>query len=175
MGRDKAGLVVNGETLLNRQLRLLREAGATELLVITATDSKTPEALPEDVKVVSDRAPGLGPLGGIEAALDAAGAPLVLIVAVDLPAMAPDWLRRIIERSMESRGVVPSFANRYEPLAAIYPKAAISAARASLASGDLVLQRFVQAAATAGFVEVWELSEADSLVLVNWNRPEDWT
>ncbi len=174
MGRDKAGLMVNGETLLNRQLRLLREAGATELLVITATDSKKPEGLPDDVKVVSDRAAGLGPLGGIEAALDVAGEPLVLILAVDLPAMTVDWLRRIVDRTLESRGVVPFFANRFEPLAAIYPKAVVAAVRASLVSGDLVIQRFVRSVATDGFVEIWEVSEADSLVLTNWNRPQDW-
>jgi molybdopterin-guanine dinucleotide biosynthesis protein A len=174
MGRDKAGLMVNGETLLNRQLRLLREAGATELLVITTAPADRSLALPAGARVIADRVAQAGPLAGIDSALSTASYPLALVLAVDLPEMTSAWLRHLVERCRDGQGVVPVVAGRFEPLAAAYPKALAAQVLSRLGRRELALQAFVQAGIAAGYLDAWEIGPENAGVLTNWNRPQDW-
>jgi len=123
MGRDKAWLAVGGQSLLARQVRLLRDAGACEVF-ISGRAGADYGAL--GCRVLTDRFPGAGPLAGIEVALDAASAPLLLVLAVDMPHMSADVLQQLVGQCTETTGVVPRLAGAIEPLAAVYPKAALS-------------------------------------------------
>ncbi|MCX6894634.1 MAG: NTP transferase domain-containing protein [Verrucomicrobia bacterium] len=69
-----------------------------------------------------------GPLAGIERALHVAHAPLLLVLAVDLPDMTGKFLQKLIARCDPHTGVVPKRANGFEPLAAISPKSAVAPA-----------------------------------------------
>lgn len=174
MGQDKAGLMVGGETLLNRQLRLLREAGASELFVVVAAGREAPPALPEGVRTISDRVADAGPLAGIDAALSAASCPLVLMLAVDLPAMTAGWLRQLIDLCHDGRGAVPVVDGRYEPLAAVYPQSLAAEARARMDRGELALQSIVDQGIAAAVLKAWKVESEIATVLVNWNRLGDW-
>jgi molybdopterin-guanine dinucleotide biosynthesis protein A len=93
MGRDKAWLEVDGQPLLARALAVLREAGPREVFISSRAD-RGDAAL--GCPVLLDREPDLGPLGGIERALQAAASPLVLVLAVDLPYMTGGFLRKLL-------------------------------------------------------------------------------
>ncbi len=171
MGTDKARLFVGGETLLARQLRLLRDAGAVERLVVgRGGEDFSHEA---DVRFIPDRRLGAGPLAGLEAALGAGTFGPTLVLAVDLPFLTVGLLRDLVHKGGAEVGVVPVRAGRPEPLVALYPPAARDEVTRRLNAGELALQPLVQAGLAAGWLKPWPISDADAVQFTNWNRPED--
>lgn len=171
MGTDKGGLEVDGETLLDRQLRLLASAGVSERLVAVAASQGI--VLPEGVGRVTDRESGLGPLAGIECCLAACQTDLLLVVAVDLPALTVELLRRLIAAAGRNCGVMPLRQNFAEPLVAIYPRSALAEIGDRLRRRDLKLQPLARAGIAAGWLKPWPVAAADETAFANWNRPED--
>lgn len=178
MGRDKAALSVGGEPLLERQLRLLGEAGVAELWVSLATADTLPEpGWPGDaVQVVRDRVPDAGPLEGLEQVLDRTSAARLLVLAVDLPALDAGFLRRMLLRCGNGKGVVPVTSRGHEPLCAVYP---VGPARTTVsgwgARGEKSPRRLVAEGVAEGWMEEWTLDPADEACMTNWNKPGDWT
>ena len=103
MGRDKAELCLDGEPLLLRAERLLRSAGCSTILL-----SGSPRCgWSEDA--VSDVVPHTGPVGGMISSLralaDRSATPLsVLFVPIDTPYLSPEFLRAMLENSIEDDG-----------------------------------------------------------------------
>jgi len=79
MGTDKALVEFRGQPLVAHALKVLRGAGLTPAI------AGGQPGLEVYAPVVADLNPGLGPLGGICAALDSASASLAIFVPVDLP------------------------------------------------------------------------------------------
>jgi molybdopterin-guanine dinucleotide biosynthesis protein A len=171
MGADKAFLRIGDEPLIERQLRCLREAGADELLVSgrVGVDYSCFRG-----KLVYDEHPDAGPLAGIAAVLKAASFPLVLVLAVDMPAMTPEMLMRIVSRCEECSGCVPAQPQRFQPLAAAYPTTLIEPAEHLLKEGRYSMQGFVAAAVQRGLVKQLPLDPSEQPCFFNWNEPSDW-
>ncbi len=120
MGRDKALLEIDGQPLLSRQIALARAAGAVQVCISGRAEL---DYTIFGCRVVMDRFPEAGPLAGIERALAATSESHLLVLAVDMPALTADLLRRL--RPMDTTtGVIPLVNGRIEPLVAYYPKAA---------------------------------------------------
>src|SRR5205823_301046 len=84
-GVHKGLLVIDGEPIVARQLRLLG-AYADELVIVANDVAAYREiAAAAHARIVSDLHPGDGPLAGLEAALTATSASELLLVACDLP------------------------------------------------------------------------------------------
>lgn len=79
MGADKALVVLSGRPLMAHAISTLREAG----LPVFIAGAQSP--LAGFAPVVEDSVPGLGPLGGICAALRSTQAHLAVFLPVDLP------------------------------------------------------------------------------------------
>lgn len=116
MGQDKAGLTLNGLTLLQHALAALREVcrdvailGKHELYGTLAP-------------VYEDIFPGCGPLGGIHAALSSSQTQFNLIIAVDTPFLAPKFLSYLAEKAIASSAVVttPEIDDYTQPLCTVY-------------------------------------------------------
>jgi molybdenum cofactor guanylyltransferase len=103
---------------------------------------------------------GVGPLGGIATCLSRTRNALLLVLAIDLPQIQPGFLKKLLARSEAGCGVVPIYNNRFEPLIAIYPRAALGAAIEQLSQKDYVLQHLVDKLLEQG-------------QLKNWNTPGD--
>ena len=99
MGQDKAELIYRGRTLLAHMLARLQECGA-QPIVISGPPRAGHTTLP-------DQRPGLGPLGGIHAALcglaDAPEINQLLIVPVDMPALSATTLTALVSISPAAR------------------------------------------------------------------------
>lgn len=172
MGRDKAGLALaDGETLLHRTVALLRAAGAAEVLVSVRAGQT--RGVP-GTREIPDELPDAGPLAGLAAVLGASAQPQVLVLAVDLARMTPEFLRELRARAATGRGVVPVDARGVQPLAAVYPAAAAESARRALADGRRSLRAWAEELARAGLVELWPVPAAAAGALANCNTPEDW-
>lgn len=171
MGTDKAFLRVGDELLIERQLRCLGEAGADELLI---SGRKGADYSFLRGKVVYDEHPDAGPLAGIAAVLKAASWPLVLVLAVDMPAMTPAMLDKILSGCDEGLGCVPAQQEGFQPLAAAYPKALMEIADRLLSERQYSMHRFVTEALARELVELLPLATSEQLCFINWNQPADW-
>ena len=174
MGSPKAHLRVDGEPLLSRQLRLLHETGAADLLVAQHPDRPEPLAAPHSAEVVFDSPPDAGPLAGISAALARCRQPLLLVVAVDLPGLSREFLTRLWEQSSPAQGVIPVLRGRLEPLAAMYPKSAAAACQQHLESGHFAVHEWAELGLAEGWLKRWELEPVWQSCLLNWNEPGDY-
>ena len=188
MGRDKSALPVNGEPLWQRQLAVLRATEPAEIFISGKSDGPYADC---GVEILADEIPGCGPLGGIATALRLCTSERLLVLAVDMPAMTAEFLRSLLEESQRNaKGVVPSVAalvraraniphtiqddrKAFEPLAAVYPRAALAIADECLCTGERKLEGFIRKLEASGLVNVRPVAENDVALFANWNAPED--
>ena len=121
-GRDKAFLRVDGETVIERTVRVLSRC--CEELVIVTNDPKRYVSL--TVRVVQDELKGLGPLGGLHAGLGAIRSDYAFVTACDMPFLRREpieyLLAHVREKGSSSEAVVPCWAGDIEPLHAIFAR-----------------------------------------------------
>lgn len=129
-GQDKGALVVEGRTILERQLSELSRV-ASEILIVGAG---TPR---DDVRVISDIVPGCGPLGGLHAALTEAVCDVVVVVACDMPYVSAPLVAHLASLAGEADAVVPLTERGYHPLCAAYTRACLTPIAERLANGRL--------------------------------------
>ena len=161
MGRDKALLPVEGQPLLARQIETVRAAGAAEILI-----SGRPEYAAFGCRVIQDNYLDIGPLAGIEAALLVAAHPLLLVLAVDLPHMTADYLRQLLADCTPNLGAIPCHQGCFEPLAAVYPRAAHPLALAQIRAGVYAVHTFAALCAPIAHT-------IPTPCFTNWNHPLD--
>ena len=102
--RDKAALVWQGKTLLERATTLLQTVCETHG-ILCGTEERCLR-LRLGGRGIVDRLEGMGPLGGLEASLADArkhNVSWVLIVPVDLPQLTSDLLRRFVALALVSQ------------------------------------------------------------------------
>ena len=170
MGRDKATLVFEGTPLWARQLALLRELKAEALWVSART---APPWLPTDTELMLDSVPSRGPLSGIAAALERMQSSHLVVLAVDLPRMTSEHLRKIAGMASPACGVIPRNQDHLEPLAAIYPKAAAPVAQRALASNDFAMKSFAGELLRLELMRDYLLSSGQRGLYRNLNTTQD--
>jgi molybdopterin-guanine dinucleotide biosynthesis protein A len=116
MGQDKASVTLNGLTLLQHALAALREV-CSDVAILGKQ-----ELYGALGPVYEDIFPGCGPLGGIHAALSSSKTKFNLIIAVDTPFLAPDFLSYLAERAFDSGAIVttPEIDDYTQPLCTVY-------------------------------------------------------
>jgi molybdenum cofactor guanylyltransferase len=173
MGRDKASLPVEWEgksvPLWDRQLSILKAVVPTDLVISGPRQQGYPAAVP----AYADEWQGVGPLGGIATCLNRINNGLLLVLAIDLPQVQPAFLQRLLARTEAACGIVPILNDHFEPLIAVYPKAALELAVAQLRKRDYVLQHYVELLLQHRLVTGYEVETSDQYQLENWNRPQD--
>lgn len=112
----------------------------------------------------------LGPLSGLETALTRTCSDLNLVVAVDLPGIAPVVLRDLLHTAMRA-GTETTVARdpngQVHPLCAVYHRISLKAIQGAIRIGDLRMMNVLEQ------LEVSFLDLAEPLS--NLNRPEDWS
>lgn len=177
MGRPKPFLPgPDGRPLLDVAFAALRSAGVDALAI--AAHDPAPFA-DRGLPVVRDRAPDLGPLAGIEAALRAAPTlcapdpePWCLLVACDMPRLDPALLAELLVRAKASSraAVVPRAAGRVEPLHAAWHPRALPAVSRALDEGRLAVHELL-----AGLDVEWvDVAAGSSFDNVNEPADVDW-
>jgi molybdopterin-guanine dinucleotide biosynthesis protein A len=170
MGRDKAFLEIGGQTLLARQIEIVRAAGATGVFISGRADA---DYSAFHCRVLKDNFPDAGPLAGIEAALAVATNPLLLVLAVDLPGMNADFLRRLAADCSADCGIIPKSPSGIEPLAAFYPKSAQSLAENLLRAEDNAAANFAKQCVQSGLGRFVDLPANAVRHFTNWNSSAD--
>jgi molybdopterin-guanine dinucleotide biosynthesis protein A len=131
MGTDKAFVLLDGQTLLDRMLELVRSVCA-EVRIVGDRAKFADFAL-----VVEDVFPGCGPLGGIHAALRSSQTDLNLMLAVDMPFVSAALLDFLTKRARESDAMVTLAHTRdgLQPLCAVYRRVFADSAEKALRAG----------------------------------------
>lgn len=170
MGRDKATLTFEGETLARRVAGRLGEICA-EVVVASGDGARLGWlGLPQAVDPVTDA----GPLAGVVAGLRAASHDLVAVVAVDMPHASPAVLGLLAALHAGEDAVVPWTDRGPEPLHAVYARAAGEVLAAALHRGTRRMQEALEAL-TVRCVgpEEWRVADPSGRFADNLNRPAD--
>jgi molybdopterin-guanine dinucleotide biosynthesis protein A len=168
MGRDKATLEIGGvpfaAVLAERLSRIFED--------VMLVGGAPPPAAPG--RAVPDCGGPRCALRGLVSALDAARTERVLVVATDVPLVAPALLLALVAWP-EADAVVPRDADHAHPLCAVYRRDAVLAvARQRLAEGRLALSGVLDAVDTR-YVEADALAQIDpgGRSLTNVNTAEE--
>ncbi len=170
MGVEKATLVIAGEPLWLRQIRILSALQPAALWMSARTVLPW---CPPHIPVLMDKPPSRGPLSGVAAGLGRLQTSHVLVLAIDLPRMTEDHLQKLWDLARPGVGVIPSQGDYFEPLCAVYPAEALAAAEEALNSGDASLQHFAQSLAAKSQARVYDLTQNERSLYLNMNTPSD--
>ena len=163
MGRDKALLELDGETLIELALRKL-VAVCAEVAIAGGSAE-----LERFGWVIADGTPGRGPLGGIVAALEQSVFECNLFLAVDMPFVPVEALRALVAVAGGAEMVVLAQAEGYiQPLCGVYSRRALPLLRNELAAGRLKMKNAVAATGAVAYVQFAELGWFRNL-----NTPEE--
>lgn len=117
MGRDKSDLMIDGKTFLEMQIEKGEKLGISDIILSGYHGDKKYK-----YPVVTDRIPGKGPLGGLEACLRRAENPHCLVLGVDVPLVPVQELSALIStvNRAKSDAVILRHSGHEEPLMGIY-------------------------------------------------------
>ncbi len=173
MGCDKAKLLLGGETVVERQVRLLRRVCRwVAVLGLQASFEQL------GVAVVPDEVAGRGPLGGLYTGLLRTRTEFNLFLGCDLPFVDARFLHFLCRRALAGRAeaIVPTSPDgRLQPLCAIYRRRSLGKVRRFLESGESQLTRLLLRLRThtVPWPEIARTGFAPRL-FVNMNTPQDY-
>jgi molybdopterin-guanine dinucleotide biosynthesis protein A len=170
-GADKGALIVGGQTILDRQMAVLRPL-VTRLLLV---DRDGRREAPDGAAVVADRVPDAGVLGGIVTALEAAETDRVLVVACDMPFITTALVTVLLDRLGDADAAIVRDRRGRHALCAVFHRRTAPVLRTQIARGQLrvddTLTRLrVQTIDGATLAAL----DADGHLLDNVNTPEDY-
>lgn len=171
MGRDKAFLELNGRPLVQLVIERLAQVCA-EVLV---TSGNVHPFARLGVRVVLDRFPGVGVLGGLQAGLEAARYDLVLAVGCDMPFLNPALLRAFAVWVEGFDVAVLCQGERVEPLHAAYRRTCLPALEAALRAGQRrIVSFFPQVRVRCVLPEEVAQIDPGLCSFRNVNTPQEW-
>ena len=166
MGRDKAWLELDGQTLVERGLASLRLV-CTEVAIAGGGAD-----LERFGRVVPDRRPGCGPLGGIVAGLESTPREWNLFLAVDVPFVPTEVWQQLLAQAAPTAAmsVIARVDGQVQPLCAAYRRSALDVLRTELEAGHW---KVMLAARTAGVIDFVDFAETSWFR--NVNTPEEFS
>jgi molybdopterin-guanine dinucleotide biosynthesis protein A len=170
-GADKAALDVGGRPLLEHVLEAVGPL-ASQTLIVANDDRFNGDAR---LTVVRDREPHAGVLPALLAALDVATAPLMLLVACDMPFLSREVVRHLTDLAAGHDVVMPYVDGIAQPMHAIYRvEPCRTAIQAALAAGRRRMIAFLDDVDTLAVDEA-ELRRIDPALrtFFNVNTPDD--
>src|SRR5205814_4340997 len=126
------------------------------------------------LRVVKDRYPEGGALGGIATGVGAAMHDTVLVAACDMPFLSADVWRLLLGHASEADVVIPRIGGEYETLHALYTKACVPHMARAIAENRLRVIAFFDAVRVLA-VDEPELRAVDPTLraFTNVNTPEE--
>jgi molybdopterin-guanine dinucleotide biosynthesis protein A len=169
MGADKATLIFQGQPLWARQLATLKQLSPEKIIISARTK---PNWCPPEAEFITDEIPGIGPMAGLLATMQRAETSHLIVLAVDLPHMTSDGLKKIIAAAGPGIGAVVK-GEFYEPLCAVYPvNPEVKKLAAVCTVKSAALQPFVEALARKNLLRVLSKTDFAAKCFTNANTPE---
>jgi len=166
-GSDKARALIQGRPLLSHVAAML-EPVTTRITVVADRTGKY-----EDLgfRTIADHQPGLGPLGGLHAALGdlPAGGDWLLLCSCDALMIRPDWLHALMEACDDQHDAVAFLGNYWQPMPALYCRRSLSTVDQCLATDGRSMNRLLDRLFTKviprpmDWPELWQLNTPQEL------------
>jgi molybdopterin-guanine dinucleotide biosynthesis protein A len=155
MGSDKANLLLDGRSLLQR-------VTATMQLVFPKVILSVRQLRPEiELPQVCDDPSCAGPLAGLVAGLARVDTPWAFVVACDMPFIELPVIERLAQQRKGCQAVVPVVQGYPQPLAAFYAHNSLEVMRAHLDSGGKNSLRAVLEKLEVCYMDEAEMRAAD--------------
>lgn len=124
-GQNKALLSFHGETILERQLRVMRSV-CHEVLIVTH-EPEVYKPWRNQARIVREVAPQIGPLGGLVHGLAASEGERVWVLACDIPFPSAQGAVRMSElmEAEKWEAVIPWIAGRHQMLHGVYERSCL--------------------------------------------------
>jgi molybdenum cofactor guanylyltransferase len=171
MGRPKALLPFDGEPLIAHVVRKL-ESIFTEIVVVAAPDQEIP-TLP--VKIARDDIAYQGPVSGIYHGLKTSTKEFCFVTSCDAPFLNLTLIAHLLAQTQDYDVVVPCWADRFQPLHAVYRTSVAPFLQDQLARGEL-RPIFLYDKVSTRKVHEEEIRRFDpeGLSLLNMNSPAEY-
>ncbi len=178
MGRDKALLPQPGtahETFVEHLTGTLKPLCSEVVLVVRDMLSASRYSELADARIVTDRAPGVGPLMGLYSGLSAVQATRALVTAVDMPFVQRDIVAFLLAQASGEVALVPLVDGIPQVLLAVYPRSVLPLLAALLHAGRRDLRALLEVAPVR-YIEEAQLRAIDPTLrsFVNVNTPGEW-
>ncbi|HEY7783526.1 MAG TPA: molybdenum cofactor guanylyltransferase [Pyrinomonadaceae bacterium] len=171
MGTDKAALIIDGQTLIQRVTTALSSITSSIRLVGNKSQPT------DEFQIVLDRYEQWGALGGLHAALSVCGAEWAAVVACDLPFVTSELFERLANSREDFEAVAPIQRDKIpQPLCSLYRiDPCLSKATELIESGERRPIALLQSVRTRwiSFDQLSDLEGADHF-FDNINTPEDY-
>lgn len=176
-GADKALVEIEGRTLLSRICEVVSQSAGFVQVIAPAG-----RYLDQNVKLIRDRWPDEGPLGGIITALrttaeSAASWEWNLILSCDMPFLTREWLSYLVDRALASGAevVVPRSEYGLEPLCACWRTAATDSLEGAFAEGVRKVTDAMKRLRMEILDEThWKRFDSAGRLFWNMNTPQDY-
>jgi molybdenum cofactor guanylyltransferase len=171
MGRPKALLPFDGEPLIARTVRTLRQLFA-DIVVVAAPGQELP---PLSVTLARDEVAYRGPVGGIYYGLQAARSEVCFVTSCDAPFLNLALITHLVSQIADCDVVVPHWQDRLQPLHAVYRRSVAPLLHTQLEHGELRPVSLYQKVRTreVGAEELCRF-DPEGLSFRNLNSPEDY-
>ena len=170
MGANKAFLVIDGERLIDRTVRLFRGLFRD---VIIVTNSPL-DYLDCNATIVTDIYPGKKALGGIYTGLFYAGCTHAFVAACDMPFLNPDFIGDMMEQAPPHDIVVPETPEGLEPLHAVYAKTCLPHMKRRIIQDNLKITCFYKGLKCLIISDsIRKTFDPEMRMFINVNTPED--
>lgn len=168
---DKAFLKIDNETIIDGQLKILKQI-FKEMIVVTNSANSYKDI--KEVTVIPDIIRERGPIGGIYSGLLASHSFYNFVVACDMPFINAKLIEYMITLKDGYDIVVPRIEGKYEALFSIYSKNCVRPISEAIEKGRLTVGELftdVRVREVAGD-EIMKFGDADT-IFMNVNTKED--
>lgn len=183
MGKPKAGLILGGNTMLDRAVAAISPVSAGNVTAILPEDLRIEGVdtnsfrVAHDFEIPGTKQPTRAPIVGLYSALKLSSAPWIAVLAVDLPFVTAELFEKLAEQIHDDvDAVVPVQPDGYvQPLCAFYRCGTVLRAIGRGSDGeDISLRSLLSKVRTkhVPFSEIAELKDSEQFFL-NVNTPED--
>ena len=168
-GSDKARATLNGKPLILHVAEAMMPIVSRLTVVADTADRYVDLNLP----MISDRVPGVGPLGGLDAALrdqlEQDGKGWVLLTACDVVEIRRHWIMQLLRRRRVDAQAVAFRDRRWQPLLALYHTSIADRVHRHIEGRILAMRQLLDSAKT---VRVPQPDDWPHLWQIN--TPEQW-
>jgi len=171
MGRDKAWLELDGQSMIERVI-----AALVPVTTGVAVIANSPEYARLGLPVFPDSHSNIGPLEAIRTALENAQTSRVVLAGCDLPFVTSELFELLLNIPGDYEAVIPIGPDRKpQPLCAIYSIQCLAGVRAIIANGERKISSLFDRVPTwfVAFDDLRHLAGFE-LFFENVNTPEDY-
>ena len=169
MGSDKALLKIDGISLIDKSLEILKSICSE---IIVSSNKHLP--VKNVVRIIPDEIFDIGPMGGIYSCLKHSNTEKNFILSIDSPFVNSQLLQYLFDHSGENSVTVSEYCGKIHPLIGVYSKTFIETMEKEIALKHYKLLKAINETDHKIVTVSEKLSFFSKNLFMNINTPEDY-